>query len=337
MLERRLLWLVPLVFVTLAVLGVRRVRDQEAAARLDAITSELDAPAEGTATKQPLRAGTEVANRKLDVAPSALPASLAGTEIDGALHLDVSGHFAPDADAVRYFEYFLSALGELDQAGLRARILADMSTRLSPVALPEAARFLDDYLRYREEAGDLGRVTADPDDLHAAVDTLYALRREVFGDKLASKLFADDEALRTSALERRLIVADKSLSEGERAQRLSALDQDLPAELGRARAQAALPLAVHDEVAKLRAQGATDDAVRAVREKALGAEAADRLAALDRARADFARRLSEFRARRTAVESDSHKSAAEKESAVRSLFESTFALEERTRAQLLTR
>jgi len=337
MLERRLLWLVPLVFVTLAVLGVRRVRDQEAAARLDAITSELDAPGAVAATQQPSRAGTEGANRQLGVPPATLPTSLAGTEIDGALHVDASGHFAPDAAAVRYFEYFLSALGELDHAALRGRILTNMATRLSPVALPEATRFLDDYLRYREEAGDLGRVTADPDDLHAAVDTLYALRREVFGETLASKLFADDEALRTSALERRLILADKSLSEGERAQRLSALEEDVPAELGRARAQAALPLAVHEEVAKLRAQGASDDAVHAVREKAFGAEAADRLAALDRERADFARRLTEFRTGRTAIEGDAHKGVTEKESAVRSLFEGTFAPAERRRAQLLTR
>jgi len=101
MLERRLLWLVPLVFVTLAVLGVRRARDSHAAAaaraRLDEAERQVDPGASGLGQERHrLGAGASDA----DASTPPLPPSRAASEVDAAPQLDANDRFLPDAGAV---------------------------------------------------------------------------------------------------------------------------------------------------------------------------------------------------------------------------------------------
>ena len=334
-LVRRLLWLVPLVMLIAGVLMLRREHEAERLT-IDAQSPVANANVEDTFPTKRTQI-TQAGPTAAEAQPLPYPSSLAGTEIDGELHVDASGQFLPDPDVLRFFEYFLSALGELDEGALRLRIVAAMNERLPKSAQAQAAAFLDDYLSYRRESGDLGEVGDDPKALHAAIDKLYALRRESFGTKLADKLFGEEEAVRTHALERRLILADTSLSESERAQRLRELERDEPEGLRKAREQVALPLTTRDQVLAMRAQGANDDEVHAARVKALGPEAAVRLEKLDQTRADFDRRLSEFRAQRTAITQDAKQTAPARAAAIEAAFERTFAPEERTRAGVLTR
>lgn len=340
MLARRLLWLLPLVMLIAGVLLLRRTlhaRDHLPPFLADLIgSSEAEAaPALEALAPRTQQPGSAAPASVLPV-PS-LPGSLQGTDVDGELHVDAQGAFVPDAAALRFFEYFLAALGERDEASLRALIAAEIEKRLPASARASALTFLDTYLHYRQEAGDLGRISKDPDDLHAAVDTLYALRRDIFGEKLADTLFAEEEAVRTHALERRLLLADTSLDESERKARLDALDRDLPEPLQRARTQASLPIDVRDEVANMRKQGATDDEVFAMREQKLGRDAAERLAALDRERADFQRRLDDFKARRAGLAQEGKLSPSALEAEVARLFERSFAPSERARASVLVR
>ena len=84
-------------------------------------------------------------------------------------------------------------------------------------------------------------------------------------------------------LERRDVRRDDTLSEDERAERLEALEQRLPAPVREARRRAAAPARAWSEVEALRAAGASEDEIFAARERHLGREAAERLAERDRA------------------------------------------------------
>src|SRR5215470_16216138 len=74
------------------------------------------------------------------------PASLAGTEVDGALEIDADGGLRVTRELRRYFDYFLSATGEEDEAAIRARIVAHAEPRLSARALARLEGALDRHL-----------------------------------------------------------------------------------------------------------------------------------------------------------------------------------------------
>jgi lipase chaperone LimK len=254
-----------------------------------------------------------------DAPPSALPRSLRGTEIDGALEVGPDGHFRPTRAALAFFDYFLAASGEESDAALRARIEAEISRRLPPTAAAEARAFLERYLGYRAAARELAESDPGPIDLERRLQRLRELRRAWFGPELAETLFGQEEDVARIALERRRVEQDPSLSPDQRARQLAALEAKLPEPEREARAQAVAPLQVEREVEALRSAGGSEADVWAARAQAFGPEAADRLAALDAARADFARRLAEYRAARDAVQADPSLSPQERTQAVERL------------------
>ena len=81
---------------------------------------------------------------------------------------------------------------------------------------------------------------------------------------------------------------DEFLGEAERAERLEALEARLPERVREARLQATGPLRVRQEVEALRDAGASEREIFAARERAFGTEAAERLAEMDRERAEDA-------------------------------------------------
>ncbi len=248
-----------------------------------------------------------------------LPGSLRGSDVDGALEVGPDGHFRPTRAALVFFDYFLAAGGEESEAALRARIEAEIARRLPPAAAAEARAFLERYLGYREAARELAESDPGPVDLERRLQRLRELRRAWFGPELADTLFGQEEDVAEVALERRRVEEDPSLSPDERARQLEALEAKLPESERAARAQAVAPLQVEQQVEALRSGGGSEADVWAVRARAFGAEAADRLAALDAERADFARRLADYRAARDAVQADPSLSPEERAQAVERL------------------
>lgn len=253
------------------------------------------------------------------------PRSLRGTRIDGGLAVDASGRFVATPDARRLFDYFLATAGEEPAADIRARIVAVIDRRLSGDAARDATALLDRYLAYRERA----RHTTTREDLLAA-------RRETLGPD-ADALFADVTPLEDMAVEAARIANDPSLGPDERAARRAALEAQLPEPLRETRAQALAPLNLIAEESALRAAGASPDEIRALRERMTGADAADRLEALDRARADWDARVASYREARAAIEADSSLPADARAQAIDDLIAARFTGPERMRVVALDR
>jgi len=102
-------------------------------------------------------------------------------------------------------------------------------------------------------------------------------------------------------LERRAVLDDGSLSEAERALRLEALEGGLVESEQRVLRQRAARAQARREVAALQTRGASAAELFAVRERALGREAAERLAELDAVRAQWAQRWERYRTARDAL------------------------------------
>lgn len=265
--------------------------------------------------------------------PAALPGSLEGTEADGAVTADAAGHLVVDLELRRLFDHFLIASGEEPLATIRARIIAALRARLPATAAGEAIAILDRYLAYRDAARQLVP-SADP---VAGLDQIHDLRARMFTPDVVRAFFADEEAATYAALRRRAVALDPALSATERDRRLAELDAQLPAAAREARAAATAPI---DEMAReqaMRAAGASDAQIASARTAALGAEAAARLAELDRSHADWDARLARFRAARAALLADPRLDDAERSRRIAALLESSFSPPERIRVETLDR
>jgi lipase chaperone LimK len=261
--------------------------------------------------------------------------SLDGTDVAGGFFVDPDGNFQPTADAITLFEYFLSTLGEKPEADVVERIRAEIRRRLSPPADAQALAFLDVYLTYRERAVALAATDAGEEDLRARFDRLRALRREVFGEDVATRVFADDEAVAEVALRQREVAADPELSDAEKAERIEKLYDELPAPMRAARTQALAATRLRADEARIRAEGGSEEDIRALRVERFGEEAADRLEALDARRAEWDTRLAAFRSERARILADSELTAQERSAAIARLLAESFDEAERIRIDAL--
>jgi lipase chaperone LimK len=314
-----------------------------------------DPPAgtEAAATASQASAGTRAGVRGSAAAgegraPEALPSSLDGTEADGNVQAGPDGHLIVTLELRRLFDHFLAATGEEPIATIRARIISALRARLPATAAGEAIVILDRYLGYREAARRLAGSRADdadPIQLAAQRPTddalaqqqvaelarVHDLRAQWFAPVVVQAFFAAEEAVIYAAFARRDVMADKTLSEAARAQKLAELEATLPVADRAARAAALAPLEAMNREAEMRAAGATADQIAAARTAAFGEGGAARLADLDQAHAAWAQKLAQFRADRAGVLGDPSLSATDRDQRIADLVARSFTPQEQIR------
>lgn len=234
-----------------------------------------------------------------------LPASLAGTSVDGSFTIDGAGHFVPDRNALRLFDYFFSAAGEESVEVLRGRVLLHaIGGGLPRSAVAEIAAVLDRYIAYRDAArAALASGSGGPTDIGARVTEMRALQFRLLGPELAKAFYGDDGALADIDMRRLAVERDPSMTDLERQRALAAIDAQLPPEIRDARKASTMASDLHRRAEALRAAGRSSETIEALRRTELGPAAAERLAALDRSRDLFRQRLDAYRAERRALRS----------------------------------
>jgi lipase chaperone LimK len=266
-----------------------------------------------------------------------LPRSLRGTEVDSSLEVDAEGNFLPTPGVRRLFDYFLLAVGEEPDEVIRGRILLHLYANLPPRAAAQAAKLLDDFLALREAGQELVTAESIPLDLERRLQWIRELRRAHLGAETAQALYGEEDAVTLLDLERREVLLDESLTEAERAGRLEAIEARLPDRVREARRSASAPARLRAEVAALRSAGASEDEVFALREREFGREAAERLADLDRRRAQADRRHAEYRLQRDAILADPALDPEQRTDAVEALRAASFEPHEIVRIRALDR
>lgn len=240
------------------------------------------------------------------------PASLADSEVDGAIHVDADGRLRQDLSLRRLFDHFLSTIGERSPEQIRA-LLADYLAHLDdPQLRAQVLASFERYVRYLQAVDEAGpRLAGLP--LAARLDALIELRRQWLGEELAQAYFGLEEAQQAFTIAERALAADPALSPAERDARLQALVDTLPEEV---RAPLLQHRAVDNDLVDAQAIDtlASDaDERHRLRVQRYGEEAAARLEMLDRERGAWEARIEAYRQQRARL---SHLDPAAREAAL---------------------
>lgn len=235
-----------------------------------------------------------------------LPRSLSGSSADGEFTIDEAGRFVPDKNALLLFRYFFTASGEETVDVIRGRIILHaISQGLNADAMADVVATLDRYIAYRTAAKHLSGSNAwMPADLQLRFEKLHQLRLDTLGRNVADAFFAEEEAVAMAEIGRRAILKNEFLVEPEKQRRLAELEETLPAEIRTARQAASMPAAVRWKVSERRASEGTEKEIFDLRAEAFGAEAAKRLADLDRRNAEWREKYEQYAAERRAMMND---------------------------------
>jgi lipase chaperone LimK len=174
----------------------------------------------------------------VEAASVALAPSLRGTEVDGALERDQSGHFIPTPRALQLFDYFLTESGEQNAATIRAQVLAAAQQRLPSEEVERALSLYDRYVDYHARLQDAFARAPLASGPRAALAITEAMQADVFGREDAERLFSADNTLAEVTVARaELAVAERDPD--ARATLAAALEERLPEPMRRARASRA--------------------------------------------------------------------------------------------------
>ena len=302
---------------------------------LDIPASLTDTPS--TTPAEPLLTATSTAPISAQPgAPTALknlPASFGGTTVDGVFRLDAAGNLIISEDIRRIFDYFLSAVGEEPLRASVERLQAYIVEQLQSPACEQAQALLTQYLDYKRELVLLERDLPQMADLAALRQrevAVQALRARIFDAQTHQAFFAREEAYNQFTLQRLAIQHDPKLDAAGKAAAVDQLRDSLPAEMQ----DSVLPqlqTELRQQTAQLQAAGAKPEQIRQLRQQLVGAEATQRLEALDQQRQSWGQRLERYRDGKAAIEGNQGMSASDQRAAIAQLAADNFDERERLR------
>ncbi len=306
----------------------------------------LDTPAESpvaatakapsTTPKIPGNAPAEQLTTQVSPLPATLaplPPSFKGTQVDGSFQVDGVGNLLITADIRRIFDYFLSAYGEESLQDSVKRLRAYIASQLPQPAQEQAQALLSQYIDYKRELVLLERdlpQMANLDALRNRESAVQALRARLFTAEAHQAFFGNEEAYNQFTLQRLAIQHDDKLDAAAKGAAMDQLRAGLPEELQ----ESVLPQLqseLHAQTEQLRAQGASAEQVRALRQQLVGAEATTRLEALDQQRAGWKQRIAAFAASKAQIEGQNGLSDGDKQTAIQRLADEQFNENERLR------
>lgn len=294
-------------------------------------TDASDAPSRADQLPAPALAPQSDAKTPYATAAELAPASLRGAEVDGGLTI-VNGRVQPNLELRRLFDYFLTALGEMDVPAIRNWLSAYLRERYGDAVLADTLNLFDRYV-------ELGQASASAElaalDQRQRLAALKALRAKLLGPELAAAFFADEEQYLSYTLDRLDILKDDQLSATARDAALQALESELPAAVRESIHQSTLGVVAEEQTRELDARGADAATRHAEREALVGREAADRLATLDEQRAQWDQRVALYKAEHARIMSLSGLSADTRQQQLAAWLAQRFTPEERTRIEAL--
>lgn len=262
--------------------------------------------------------------------------SLEGTTPDGNIKTAADDGLVVDAELGRLFDYYLAALGEKSLDEIRAEIEAELDRRLKPHAAADAKRLLARYLDYKHALADVEKnaqlAGGSADAARRRLMALQQTRARFFSPEENQGLFGFEDAYDIDALARLEISQDKSLSEAKKQEKLAALDATLSPALREARDAPLAVIKLEESVAKMRADGASEDDIYRMRAAALSPEAAARFAEVDQEEAAWKKRIASYLAERSKLMSNTaNLPEPERQAALEQLRQSRFNADEARR------
>lgn len=200
--------------------------------------------------------------------------SLAGTDIDGNLAVDGQGNLILDLNVKDFFDYFLSAVGEVTPEQAIEQIQQQASLRVPPNAVEQAMGLLEDYLAYQQAMQSLMAEPIPPEKqqdygyyaevMARTFEQLKVLRRQFFSPEAADAFFALEETYSEYAVAAMQIRADATLTEAQKQQKVQQLESTMPTQMRQAQEEARLTAELALQARTLYEQGSSKDEIRSL-------------------------------------------------------------------------
>jgi lipase chaperone LimK len=153
--------------------------------------------------------------------------TLEGTDIDGQLKVGEDGKLLVNIEVKDFFDYFLSAVGEVSPELALEELLKIARQSLPPENFEEAKQLLDNYLAYKEEAVTLLAQPMLPRDqqtreyqlqmMEDGLRQLREIRRQHMSEEQVQAFFGLEEAYQEYTLATVKIQFDETMSNEEKA------------------------------------------------------------------------------------------------------------------------
>lgn len=303
-------------------------------------TSPTSAPhLSGAMSASPFGRGEPMAQMAQAAAPAAQEHAVAEPDAGtGVFRMDGKGGLLLD-DATRIrLDILLSNLPKnATQHELRT-VEAEAVAGLPVTVVPKALHILHAYLAY--SAAEAALTASDAGGTNATdgtattpaqmLDRLGALRRQHLGSEIAAALFGAQEMQERYGLQLAALDADTALTAQQKLARIDAMQQALPegaAELHANLDASRAALALEQQVAALRSQGASEAQVQQLREQHLGPEGASSIGEMETHKADWERRQQAFVQQLSQI-AQMNLSAQQKQDRVEALLRTLYSEEE---------
>lgn len=247
-----------------------------------------------------------------------LPKSLQGTQVDGEIIINEQHQLIVTRGLRRLFDYFLSALGEETEETIHTRVYAYISSHTPKPAASQAILLYQAYVNYLKALtqlesgyGHLQMQATAEGNLDMSLITqrqqqVKSLRQQYFNQQTITAFFADDDALENYAIAMIQINQNANLTEQQKQEQQQQYINRMP------NSEQKKHLRIHTKqqaniaelltkTQQMKALGATDTELYAMREQLVGSQAAKRLADMDKQDADFDQRFEKYQTEKQAI------------------------------------
>ncbi|WP_198336652.1 lipase secretion chaperone [Psychrobacter celer] len=252
-----------------------------------------------------------------------LPRSLRGTQVDGEIIIDENKQLVVTEGLRRLFDYFLSAIGEEEEAVIFARVESYIRHHTPEPAASQAVAIFGNYVAYLKALPDIekryGNLQLQASksgelDLNAIAQQkqeVARLRQQYFDKTTIESFFGAEDNYDDYSIEMVRINQNEQMSEAQK----QAARQDYVSRLpdGAIKTNIMQQANLNELMARteqMKAAGASPEALYNMRRELVGAPAAKRLAQVDQEDANFDQRFTQYETQKAQLLSQSANPAA---------------------------
>ncbi|WP_440454937.1 lipase secretion chaperone [Psychrobacter sp. ASPA161_9] len=236
-----------------------------------------------------------------------LPRSLQGTDVDGEIIIDENKQLVVTEGLRRLFDYFLSALGEEDEATIFARVESYIRSFVPEPAASQAIVIFNKYVAYlkaipeiEKRFGNLQLQATQNGELDLNMvaqqkQDVAKLRQQYFDTQTITAFFGAEDEYDDYSIAMININQNKLMSDEQKAAAQQDYVSRMPDNMTKVNIEQQANLnALMSRTEQMKAQGATPEALYNMRRELVGAAAAGRLSQLDKEDANFDQRFTRY-------------------------------------------
>lgn len=250
---------------------------------------------------------TKVQSGRFTTGLEKLPRSLQGTDVDGEIIIDDHKQLVVTEGLRRLFDYFLSALGEEQEAVIYARVESYIRHHTPEPAASQALAIFNQYIAYLKAIPEIEKSYGNMQlqatksgelDINAISQQrqdVAKLRAQYFDKPTISAFFASEDEYDDYSLEMVRISQNKQLNEAQKQAARQDYISRMPNNPIKANIEQQANLGeLMTRTRQMKAKGATQEELYNMRRELVGAPAAARLAQVDQQDANFAQRFEQL-------------------------------------------